>query len=88
LTPTSSPARGVVDELSAKQERPQPRAVALGRSATAPVVLALSTAAALAGAVLALLPTLLRRRPAGRFGPGRSDDAAGEREATTDPLVP
>jgi hypothetical protein len=78
----------VADDPSAKQERPQPRAVALGRSATAPVVLALSTVAALAGAILALLPTLLRRRPAGRLGPRRNDDDAAGREATTDPLAP
>jgi hypothetical protein len=88
LTSSSSPARGAPEEPSARRERPQLRAVEFGRSAAAPVILAFTTIAALAGAVLALLPTLGRRRPVGRLGVRPTDDAGGDREATTDPLAP
>jgi hypothetical protein len=52
------------------------------------VLLAFTSVAALAGAVLALLPTLARRRPVGRVGARRAEDGASERDVTTDPLIP
>ena len=80
--------RGAAEDPSARRERPQPRLAELGRSATGPLILAVTTIAALAGAVLALLPTLGRGRPVGRFGPRPAGDAAGDDRATTDPLTP
>lgn len=57
--------------------RPERRAVLLGRSAAAPVLLALTTVAAVASAVLALLPAAVRARPAGRAGPeGAAEEGA------------
>ena len=70
--PSGTPERGapaterVADEARDAPERP---ASPLGRSALAPVVLALTTLAGLAGATLALLPAAMKRRPAGRLGP-------------------
>jgi hypothetical protein len=52
----------------------------------APLLLALTTVAALTGAVLALLPAAVRRRPAGRLG-ARAEDGAVDRTAS-EPLAP
>jgi hypothetical protein len=68
------------------EERPDGRVLLAARAAAAPVVLAATTIAALAGAVLALLPAVLRGRPEGRRG-RRSVEvvlAPSESEATTD----
>jgi hypothetical protein len=51
------------------------------------VVLAVTTVAAVAGAVLALLPAVVRRRPAGRLEPRRAEDGAGS-DTASEPLVP
>jgi hypothetical protein len=67
------------------EERRERRAILLGRSAAAPIALALSTIAGIAGAVVALLPAAVGRRPSGRFGPRR----AGEFDAPApDPAEP
>jgi hypothetical protein len=71
-------------------QRPEPRAVLLGRSAVAPVVLAFTTVAGFAGAVLALFPAALRRRPAGRAEPRAADEGAGAgggAEAASEPIA-
>jgi hypothetical protein len=61
----------------------------LGRSTLAPLALAITTVAGVAGAVLALLPAAVQRRPAGRAGSRRDDDgAAPETEAAGEPLAP
>jgi hypothetical protein len=52
------------------------------------VVLAATTIAAIAGAVLALLPAVVRRRPVGRLGAPRSDDGAPAADAASEPLAP
>jgi hypothetical protein len=56
------------------EERQERRAILLGRSAAAPISLALSTIAGIAGAVLALLPAAVGRKPSGRFDPRRAGE--------------
>jgi hypothetical protein len=55
----------------------------------APLLLAVTTVAALTGAVLALLPAAVRRRPAGRLG-ARAEDGADRTadRAASEPLAP
>ncbi|HEX9243492.1 MAG TPA: hypothetical protein VF875_13705 [Anaeromyxobacter sp.] len=79
--PGAAPAEGLPE---GRRER---RAVLLGRSAAGPLSLALSTVAGIAGAVLALLPAAVVRRPAGRFGP-RGAGAPGGAVEPADPAVP
>jgi hypothetical protein len=66
------------------QPRREPRAVLIGRSAAAPLALAVRTLAGIAGAVLALLPAAVGRGPAGRLGPRR----AGEPGRAVEPAEP
>jgi hypothetical protein len=104
VTPWGSPARGAPVQGSAAPERrdDEVRAVLLGRSVAAPLLLAFTTVAAVAGAVLALLPAALRRRPAGRLAPRRvaagrragapgdrlGDDAGARAQPASEPLSP
>lgn len=60
------------------------RAVVLGRSFVAPVALAATTVAAVAAAVLALLPAAVRRRPVGR----RVEDPAALSGTAGEPVTP
>lgn len=87
--PRGSPARGAPGDAAPRRREPPAtrRALPLGRPVFAPVVLAATTVFAVAGAVLALLPAALRRRPHGRLGPRRADDgtAAG---AASEPIAP
>ena len=72
VTPWGTPERDAPaeDRIDEEARQAPERSVAFaGRSVVAPVVLALTTLVGLAGAVLALLPAALRRRPAGRLGP-------------------
>jgi hypothetical protein len=68
------------------EERPDGRVLLAARAAAAPILLAVSTVAAVAGAALALLPAAFRGRPAGR-PPRRSVEvvlAPPERAASDD----
>ena len=61
-----SPVHGAPADASMFEERPDGRVLLAVRAAAAPVLLAVTTVAALAGAVLALLPAAFRGRPEGR----------------------
>ncbi len=75
VTRWGSPVRRAPPDVSMSEARPEGRLLLAVRSAAAPVVLAVTTVAALAGAVLALLPAAVRGRPAGRVGPKDVEDA-------------
>jgi hypothetical protein len=88
VTPPGSSARGVSDGLELHRARSEGRVLLLGRSSLAPFVLAASTLAGVAGAVLALLPAVVRRRPAGRLGPRRAEEVVATSDAADEPLAP
>jgi hypothetical protein len=76
-----SPASGApAAELDPGGRRRPGRAKLLARAASAPVLLAATTLAAVASAVLALLPAAVRRRPA-----GRAEARGGAEAAAPDP---
>ena len=66
MTRWGSPVQGAPTDANMIEERPDGRALLAARAAAAPILLAVHTVAALAGAVLALLPAAIRGRPAGR----------------------
>jgi hypothetical protein len=88
VTRWGSPAPGAAPPPGVPEGRGERRAGLLGRSATAPIALALRTVAGLAGAVLALLPAAVGRGPAGRLGPHRADAPGGAREEPVGPSLP
>ena len=69
---------GAPVEGSLSEERPEGRAVVLGRSVFASAALAFGTIAGLAGAVLALLPAAMRRGPIGRTAQPRVNHTVGD----------
>ena len=81
-----SPASGAPAELGSGGQRRPSRALLLGRAASAPILLAFTTMAAVASAVVALLPAAVRRRPAGRLEARVSPDAAAP-EPASEPLA-
>jgi hypothetical protein len=83
VTPWGTPEQGGPPEerVAGEARRAPERPNFAGRSAVAPVVLAFTTVAGLLGAILALLPAAMRRRPAGRLGPRSAPaDSATYRE--------
>ena len=85
MTRWGSPAPGAAPPPGVPEGRGERRAGLLGRSAAGPIALALRTVAGLAGAVLALLPAAVGRKPSGRFGPRRAGEFAAP---AADPAEP
>jgi hypothetical protein len=87
VTRWGSPEPGAAPADGLPEGRRERRAVLLGRSAAGSVALAVRTVAGIVGAVLALLPAAMGRRPAGRLGPRRAD-APGASPEPADPSLP
>jgi hypothetical protein len=84
VTRGGTPAAGALPRAALGEERRERRAVLLGRSAAAPVALALRTIAGIAAAVVALLPAALGRRP-GRLGSHRAGAIAASGAEPAEP---